>query len=80
MLNKSWIRNIGSGSIGRLNIIGVTMRYAMVGIKEGEIGQGLWVIVGVPSPVDQLQQRWTADNLTGGLPINERTVLVLAIT
>jgi len=79
-LNLSWIQNIGSGSIRRVNIIGVTTRNTEVGIKEGEIDQGLWVIVGVPSLVDQLLRRWTTDNVTGGLPINEETAHILAIT
>jgi len=35
VLNVSWIRNIGSKSIGRVNIIGVTMRSTEVGIKRG---------------------------------------------
>jgi len=79
--------NIESGGIGRLNIIGIIMRYAVVGVMEEEAGLGLkllqrleGVTVDVPSPADQLLRWWTADNLIGGLPINERTVLVLAIT
>jgi len=76
------MKNIVSGSVGRVNIVGATMRYAMVGVMEGEIGQDLMhlhtlgeVMVDVPSPVDRLLGIWTADNLTGGLPIKEGALL-----
>jgi len=83
----SWIKNIGSGSSGRLNIIGVITRYAAVGVMEEEAGQGFKLLqrlegvsVNDPSPGDQLLRRWTADNQKGGLPIIEGTLLVPAIT
>jgi len=78
---------IGSGGIGRLNIIGIIMRYAVVGVIEEEAGMSLKVlqrleevIDDVPSPLDQLLRKWTENNMTGGLPTNEDTTHVLALT
>jgi len=63
------------------------MRHAVGGVMEEETGLGFkllqrWegVFVDAPSPLDQLLRRGTAEKQTGGLPINEGTVLVLAIT
>jgi len=63
------------------------MRLAVGGVMEEETGHGFkhlerseGVIVDVPSPLDQLLRRDTAEKRTGNLPINEGTVLVLAIT
>jgi len=63
------------------------MRHAVGGVMEEEIGPDTQllqrlegVIVDVPSPLAQLLRKWTADNMTGGLPINEETAHVTAIT
>jgi len=81
----SW--NIGGKSVGTVNILEVITRYTEVEIKEEEIGQDTQLlqsmgamIDGTPCPVDLLLRVWRADNLTGGLPINEETAHVPAIT
>jgi len=81
------MKNIVSGSIGSVNIVGATVRYAMVEVMEGEIGQDFkhlhtlgGVMVDGPSPGDRLLGIWTAENLTGGLPIKEESLHTPAIT
>jgi len=73
--------------VGTVNILEVITKYTEVEIKEEEVGPDTQllqrmegVIVDVPSPLAQLLRKWTADNMTGGLPINEETAHVPAIT
>jgi len=76
VLNVSW--NIGSRSVGTVNILEVITRCTEVEIKKEEIGQDTQLLQSLKAVIDDAPS--PADNLTSGLPIKKGALLPPAIT